>query len=367
MPRIALLTAHLQRNDAVGHDTLRMRDALRARGYEVQCFAPNADAGLDARSPRRLQDFLRQPDDVLIYHYAVAYPEALEVFRTISCRKIIKYHNVTPPEFFEAYHAGYADLCRRGREMLREFVATGPELLLGDSPYNVNDLIAAGAPAEKCAVVPPFHAIEALEDLEADMEFLQRFAPDGFGSPRNILMVGRIVPNKGYEHLIRSFGRFCEMYGYGASARLILAGKTEEPLALYTASLRKLIRDLGLESRVVFTDRISAAALKSLYLTADLFAITSEHEGFCVPAVEAMAFGIPVVALDRGAVGDTVGDGGIVWSENDPALFAASFQRVLTDTELAWELGDRGRERYRTRFSNAVIEEAFFEALESLL
>jgi glycosyltransferase involved in cell wall biosynthesis len=367
MPRIALLTAHLQRNDAVGNDTLRMRDILRAQGYETQCFAPNADAGLGARAPRGLPAFLIDPDDILIYHYAVAYPEALECFRTLSCRKVIKYHNVTPPEFFEPYHGGYADLCRRGREMLREFVAARPALMLGDSSFNVEDLIAAGAPPENCAVVAPFHAVETLRDLEADLNFLQRFAPDAFGAPKNILMVGRIVPNKGYEHLIRSFALYRERYLFGGDARLILAGKTEAPLALYTAELRKLCRDLHVEESVVFTDRVSAAALKAAYLTADLFALMSEHEGFCVPAIEAMAFGVPVVALDRGAVGATVGPGGIVWSENDPAIFAASFHRVLADADLAWDLGDRGQRRYAGNFSNAAIEAQFLDALRDFL
>ncbi|MCR9143485.1 MAG: glycosyltransferase family 4 protein [bacterium] len=367
MSRIALLTAHLQRNDAVGHDTLHMQEVLRKLGHEVQCFAPNADAGLDCRPPRRISEFLKSADDILIYHYAVAYPEALELFRTLNCRKIIKYHNVTPPEFFEPFHGGYADLCRRGRDMLRDFVATGPDLMLGDSKFNVEDLVAAGALPERCGIVPPFHAVDRLQELEADLDFLQRFAPDAFGAPKNLLMVGRIVPNKGYEHLIRSFALYRERYLFGGDARLILAGKTEAPLALYTAGLRKLCRDLNVEASVVFTDRISAAALKAAFLTADLFALMSEHEGFCVPAIEAMAFGVPIVALDRGAVGDTVGDGGLVWQENDPALFATSFARVLSDGDLAWELGDRGQERFRTAFSNSAIEEKFTGALREFL
>lgn len=367
MSRIALLTAHLQRNDAVGHDTLHMRDVLAAAGHEVRCFAPNADSGLHAQPVRRMAEFLKNPEDLLIYHYAVAYPEALEFFRTLTCRKIIKYHNVTPPEFFEPYHAGYADLCRRGRDMVREFVATKPNRLLGDSPFNVSDLVAAGAAREDCVVVPPFHAVEAMQELEADLSFLQRFAPDSFGAQKNILMVGRIVPNKGYEQLIGSFALYRERYATTGDARLILAGKTEAPLALYTGHLRKLCRDLEIESHVVFTDRISASELKAAYLAADLFAVMSEHEGFCVPAIEAMAFGIPVVALDRGAVGETVGTGGMLWSENDPALFAASFHEVLSSPDLAWELGQRGRERFREIFSNAVIAKRFMDSIQEFL
>ena len=366
MPRIALLTAHLQRNDAVGQDTLRMQDVLRARGCEVRIFAPNSEPGLKAESVHRVPDFLKDPNDILIYHYAIAYPDALQLFRTLKCRRVLKYHNVTPPEFFEPFHGGYADLCRRGRAMLHEFVATRPDLMLGDSTFNVQDLLAAGAPAETCGVVPPFHAVEDLLELDADLNVLQRFAPDGFGASKNILMVGRIVPNKGYEHLIRSFALYRERYDTGDS-RLILAGKTEELLALYTGSLRKLCRDLEVEASVVFTDKISAAALKACFLTADVFAVMSEHEGFCVPVIEAMAFGIPVVALDRGAVGETVGAGGILWRENDPAVFAASFHELLSRPEVAWDVGRLGRERYRSTFTNAQISERLLESMREFL
>ncbi len=223
MPRIALYTSHLQQGDAIGHDTLEMQSVLRAAGHEVRIFTPRAEAGLAGESPRRLAGFLAAPEDVLLYHYAVADPEALKFFQQLSCCKVMKYHNVTPPEFFEPWHGGYADLCRRGRSMLREFVACEPDLLIGDSAYNVQDLREAGAAEERCAVVAPFHAIEGLREREADLNMLQRFAPDAFGRMRNLLMVGRIVPNKGYEHLLRAFAVYCERYD-PAHTRLIFAG-----------------------------------------------------------------------------------------------------------------------------------------------
>lgn len=368
MPRIALYTSHLQQGDAIGHDTLEMQAVLRAAGHEVRIFTPRAEPSLAAESPRRLAGFLAAPEDILLFHYAVADADALKFFQELQCRKVMKYHNVTPPEYFEPWHGGYADLCRRGRSMLREFVTCQPHLLIGDSEYNVKDLREAGASEDRCAVVPPFHAIEGLREREADLNLLQRFAPDAFGRTRNLLMVGRIVPNKGYEHLLRAFAVYCERYD-PANTRLIFAGKTEDPLALYTAHLRRLCEDLGLElgRNVVFTDRISAAGLKSLFLTADLFTVLSEHEGFCVPVVEALAFGIPVVALDRGAVGETLGDAGLLWEENDPALFASSWQRVLGDADLAWELGQRGQARYQERFHNDRIAGELLRALEPLL
>ena len=366
MPRIALLTPHLQRNDAVGHDTLFMERVLREAGHEVRIFAPNVQAGLKAHAPRTLADFLRAPDDILLYHYTVAYPEALEAFRSLRCRKVLKYHNVTPAEFFEPYHAGYADLCRRGRDMLREFVAAGADLYLGDSQFNVDELIALGAPRERCGVVAPLHAIDELESREADLATIARFTPDALESYKNILMVGRIAPNKGYEQLIRSFALYRERFNPN-HARLILVGKADDLLALYTGRLRTLCRDLAVEDAVVFTGPVSPAELKSCYLTADVFAITSEHEGFCVPLVEAMAFALPIVALNRGAVGETLGDGGILWDAADPALFATSLHRLISQPELAAELGERGRARYERSFRNESIAADLVASLERLV
>ncbi len=368
--RIAILNAHVHRGDAVGHDTLEMCAVLRAAGHDARIFAPGADAGLPLRVEpmRNVRAFIQSPDDILLYHYTVAWEEPLQLFRELECRRIIKYHNVTPPEFFAPYHSGYADLCRRGRSMLREFTATRPDLMIGDSQYNVQDLIEAGADPERTAVVPPFHAIdELIETLDADLHMTARLSPDAFGAQRNVLMVGRVVPNKGHELLIRSFALYREFYD--RHCRLIIAGKREVLLHGYTMHLRRLIERHELEDAVLFTDRISAEALKACYLTAHAFCMTSDHEGFCVPLIEAMAFGIPVLALDRGAVGETAGDGAIVWNEKDPALFAASLGRILgRDGEGdARELAERGRQRYHEHFTNRVIRERFLQVLEPFL
>ena len=355
----------MQAGDAVGNDCLEMERALSAAGHEVRIFAPVWDRGLDVTHVNQIGAYLRDSSDILIYHYTIAWDVALRLFQELSCRRVIKYHNVTPPEFFAPYHYEYARLCRLGIQQLAEFIAAKPDLYLGDSAFNVEDLIGRGADRERCRVVPPFHKTDALLEREADLDMLASLTPDAFGEVTNLLMVGRIVPNKGYEHLIRSFALYAK--AYNRHSRLILAGRQNAMLHLYYQRLRQLIRENDLEGRVLFTGHISDAALKSCYLAAHVFMIQSEHEGFCVPLIEAMAFGVPVVALARGAVAETGGDAALVWDDPDPALFAASAHRVVSDEELRHELGEAGRSWYAERFDNAKIETRLLEALGELL
>src|SRR5207248_932790 len=109
------------------------------------------------------------------------------------------------------------------------------------------------------------------------------------------------------------------------------------------------------------------SALKTYYLLADVFVTTSEHEGFCVPLVEAMAMKVPVVAYGSSAVPGTVGEAGIVWDEPDPDLLACSIHRVVADQQAAAALALLGRTRYESRFAREKIEDRFVRIMDSFV
>jgi glycosyltransferase involved in cell wall biosynthesis len=146
----------------------------------------------------------------------------------------------------------------------------------------------------------------------------------------------------------------------------VIVGRGDPRLAVYTEALHARTARLGLGEAVVFTGGVSLAALRAYYQAAHLFVITSRHEGFCVPLVEAMALGVPVLALGSTAVPGTVGDAGLVWQEDDPQLLAESMHRLVTDREAAAVLGARGCRRYHDHFTNARIEHRFLAALGRL-
>lgn len=357
--RFALLTPVLAKNDAVGNDVTGMYHALRAWGAEAALFCNSTDVSeLPVSHWEKLPAFCEDPGTCVIYHYCAGWAQGLGLVERAAGPKIVKYHNVTPPEFFAPYSPDYEAVCRAGREELARVARMPFDLWLGDSSYNAGELVAAGAPASRTRVVPPFHHVSDLATVEADVALLARLS-DGF----NVLMVGRIAPNKGHPELVRVFADFRRVHR--ADARLVIVGRHDERLAGYDAQILAAIREEGVADRVLMLGGVTLRELKAAYLAADAFVMMSRHEGFCVPAVEAMSMGVPVVALGAGAVPETVGDAGLVWGEDDPLYFSESLGELSGDRRLQLAVGELGTRRFETHFHEERILEAFLAAIMS--
>jgi len=355
--KIAIATPVLIDGDAVSNDVVGMSAALRKAGYDVQIFVHQSLApGVEVRPIDKVQEFLR-PEDFFIYHFSVGWNQGFDLTAALRCRKIIKYHNVTPPEYFQGVNDDYAAVCRAGRNMLPTMAAITADLFLSDSEYNMAELLHAGAPRLRNFVVPPFHHIDRLLEADADLSTLAQVR-DGH---TNVLMVGRLAPNKGHVALVEAFARY--HYDYNRASRLIIVGKEDPRLSTYVHAIHEAIGRLKLRGKVLFTGGVSEEQLKAYFLAAHVFSIASEHEGFCVPVVEAMAHHVPVVAYASTALTKTLGAAGIVWEQRDPDLLAASINEIATNSDTATGLGDAGWERYRTHFGNDIIERRFIEVL----
>jgi glycosyltransferase involved in cell wall biosynthesis len=361
--RIAIVSPSILPADAIGRDVLHMGRCLAARGHEVGLFSttwgkpePRNDDGLHVR------DYLADdPRAVLIMHHAIGWKHAVPLITGARCRRVVKYHNVTPAHFYEALDPHYADLCRQGRTQLRELIEAGCDLYLADSPFNRDELIATGADPRRCAVVPPFNDVARLRATEPDAEVLRDYG-DG---RTNLLFVGRRAPNKGHRLLLDAFAVY--HHHFNQHSRLVLVGKGDPEQAAYSRALRQQVRRLDLVGDVVFLDVVSESELRGLYAVASAFVLASEHEGFCVPAVEAMALGVPVVGYGTTAVPGTVGEAGFLWDEPDPHIFAQSIHALLTEAPARRRLTERARRRYDSLFRNQLIERVFLRALRPLL
>jgi glycosyltransferase involved in cell wall biosynthesis len=358
MTRVAILTPTLISADAVSNDVLAMHRVLSARGHEVALFADNANVSdKDVRKAGAANSFLRTRDDVLIYHHSIGWERGLDVLRKSPGRKIIKYHNVTPPEFFESISREHEALCRRGREQLQEIVACQPDLYLAASAFNRHDLRDAGSDERKTFVVAPFNHVDKLQAGEADLELIDNYNDGSI----NLIAVGGVRPNKGHAALIEAFATY--YYHFNGRARLFIVGAENAAFQDYTRMLRSLIESWALDSRVVFTGVVSDRTLKAYYLLADALLMTSEHEGFCVPLVEAMALKVPIVAYASTAIPETAGDAALVWDERDPFLLAQSIDCLLTSEDTRMALTSRAYDRYEQTFSNQLIEQQFLDTL----
>ncbi|HWG45383.1 MAG TPA: glycosyltransferase family 4 protein, partial [Gemmataceae bacterium] len=314
MSRIAIVSLCISPGDAVGNDALEMQRILSAQGHTVGLFNSHwVKKCPDTRDVSELPAFLGDdPETILVYHHAVGWSAGLDLLRQTTCKRVVKYHNVTPGRFFAGFPGDQRRVCQLGREQLHHLAQAECDLYLSDSFYNQGELLDAGAAAERCAVVPPFHHIDRLDDVKADPDVL-RCLGDG---QTNLLFVGRRAPNKGHRYLIDAFAAYHEHYD--RDSRLLLVGKEDRHLVEYSNRLREQASRLGVLDSVVFIDGVTESELKGYYATASAFVVTSEHEGFCVPVVEAMALKVPIVAYGTTAVPLTVGDAGLLWDEPDP-------------------------------------------------
>ena len=358
--RVAILSPSLTSGDAVSNDVLGMFASLRQRA-ETRVFAE----GWTLDEPRifpfeQIRSFLKKPGDILIYHFSRGWEPGGSLIADLNCRKVIKYHNITPPNFLDRYNADFAGMCLEGRQQLRPIAMSGCDLFLSDSAFNMQELIDNGAAESNSFVVPPFHHVDRLHTMEPDAEVINRYQNGSV----NICTVGRVAPNKGHVDLIRAFAAY--HHDYNPKSRLIIVGKEETRLGKYSRLLRELIRRLDLNGAVKFTGEVTDRQLKAYYSVANVFVTTSEHEGFCVPLIEAMALNVPIAAYASSAIPETVGAAGLVWEERNPELLAESINSIVRDRATSAGLSALGTRRYHELFTNERIRERFIGVLRRI-
>ena len=361
MTRIAILSPSLTTADAVSNDVMGEFDVLTSAGHEVRLFCETHSLNHPQLfDVSQVGKFLKNANDIIIYHHSRGWSPGLELIRGLRCRRVIRYHNITPAEFFERFNPTDHEICVMGRKELIELAAASCDLFLSASAFSMRELIAVGADVSRSFVVPPFHHIDRLSKITADQTTLQKYS----GSTANILSVGRVVPHKGFHQLIAVFARY--YYDYNRNSRLLIVGKGGEGLSDYSKLLHRAVHKLGLGNAVVFMGGVSDEVLKACYLVAGAYATASEHEGFCVPLVEAMSMKLPITAYASTAIPETLGDAGIAWRDRDPVLMAESIDLFVRDAAVRNALGRRGRQRYEAMFTNEKIERTFVAAMARL-
>ena len=182
------------------------------------------------------------------------------------------------------------------------------------------------------------------------------------GKGTNILFVGRVVPNKRHEDVIAAFYLY-QRY-YNKNARLFLVGSFDDN-DRYCRRLKAYIERLGLDN-VIIPGHIKFDEILGYFASADAFLCLSEHEGFCVPLVEAMLFKVPIVAYDSCAVGETMKNGGLLLKDKDLLETAGALDRVITDKGLREQIIGNQRERLED-FRTDRIGRMFEQYLKAFL
>lgn len=261
-------------------------------------------------------------DDVVLYHHGIASPLASRVMH-LPCRSGLVFHNITPARFYEGTRLAEPLIAGRAQvAALADFV----NVSIGVSQFNARELEVAGHRDVK--VVPLFVEPERFSLANADVKMTARLS--GAGRPR-VVSVSRVVPHKRMEDLLALHE---ELRRVAPKAELWVVGN----FAAGNEAFKKLKRRADAVGGVTFLGRVSHAELVAAYRSADVFVSMSEHEGFGVPLVEAMAAELPVMAFGAAAVPETMGGRGIVFDEKHFAALAEVVQLVTTDTELRSKL-----------------------------
>ncbi len=336
------LVPNLVVGDAISQQVLALRDMLRTLGFASEIFVEHVHASLasEARASSELRTLDR--DAVLIYHFSIA-STATDKYRQLSNRRVLVYHNITPPEFFRGVNEKVAGFCAHGREELAALRPTAA-IALADSEFNRQELLTLGY--LRTAILPI--VLDTRRFDQSPIARLERSYRDGH---TNFLHVGRLVPNKRLEDVIKVFWFYRRKID--ADSRLFIVG-IDTDTELYSFALRSLVGDLVLPG-VVFTGGVSPRELAQYYRLAHVYLCMSEHEGFCAPLVEAMHFGVPVVAYAAGAVPETVADGGILVREKRFAEIAEVVGMVREDDALRGRIVERGRKRAAAFTATAML------------
>ena len=340
------------RGDAVGDHARRVRDVFRAWGHSSDLFSMSVDAA-DEGEVRSWDHADARRGDVTILHFATASPMS-EAFATLPGRRVLAYHNVTPAHFFAPYDGNLAKISSTARAELAA-LAGRVDWAVGDSDFNCRELASLGFP--RTSTVPILLDLDRLRQAPR-VPPLEWVLQDGL---TNILFVGRLVPNKRIEDHIRlaeHYKRYVDV-----AYRFIFVGRYDVVPGYYE-SIRSMVSTYRMvPDRFWFTGPVPEAELAAYYRNAHAYVSMSEHEGFCVPLVEAMAMDVPVLAYAEAAVPETLGGAGVSFRPKDLEIAAELLGGLIYDEP--FRQGVLAGQRARVRgFAPDRTESALREMLE---
>lgn len=353
--KIIQLLPSISNGDAVSNDVLQMDVFFKGIGLKSYIIAENIHPKISSKvicSKNVTNDFYK--DSILIYHMAIGWDYATILPEIDAYKKIMRYHNITPQNFFLKFNYDLFKITQLGRQQLSDFKNTF-DLAIADSDYNRYELEEIGY---NNTITLPILVNFNDYDNPPDQKVLELYDDE----QTNIVFVGRVAPNKKQEDVIKSFYYYKKYIN--TSSRLFLVG-SYQGMENYYNVLVKYIRALNLTD-VFFTGHISFAEVLAYYRIADAFLCMSEHEGFCVPLLESMYLKIPVLAYHSTAIPYTMGDSGIIFTEKNHPLIAEMINSIITNNEFKQQIITRQLRRLED-FDKKTLQNRFYDYLKEFI
>ncbi len=366
------LIPSLATRDAIGSHTLATQDLLRHMGFESEIYAGDFPPELADRAksidsfdwaPRRARRGSRSgdsPSTWLLYQCSIGSVIA-DLLLDRPEPVLINYHNITPASLLEEWEPAVCHGVNQGRHQLAKLSGVA-RAAIAVSRFNELELIQAGY--RRTAVAP------LLLDLDSfvtgvDADRLARLAQAKATGGSDWLFVGRLSPHKAQHDLIKALAAYRTLYDPRARLHLV-GGMISES---YQRALVGFAAALGLADAVDFAGSVTEDELGSYFASADVLVSASEHEGFCVPLLEAMAHGLPVLAYAAGAVPETVASAGILVTDKSPLALAAAAHRLACDADLRSRVVRAGHQRvehFAPERTRSIMVGAIESAIESV-
>ena len=351
--------------DAIGTDTLSIRNIIREKGLRSEIFV---EEGIVKKYSRHFSDYSQnnRKNNILLHHFSIGslIPNYL---LNVRSKTITRYHNITPASFFN--FKSMQEIRWRtsqGRSQI-PLVKKISDSYLSVSGYNEKELNPSKKKDYK--ILPLMRNYENLltvPDCKLTLDLLKK------DKRKTILFVGRVIPNKAHHDLLL-FVKLYKKY-FSSNLKLVCVGNYND--FYLNQVLKQVAKELNLKickskyvksnNDVIFTGPIDLSALTTYYRYSDTFVCLSDHEGFCVPLVEAMHFNLPILAHAAAAVPETLGFGGMLINKKSPDTFLEALYSLLNDKEVADKYSRLSQKR-STDFSWNVLKKDFNEYLDSLI
>ncbi len=341
--------------DAVSNDARAICKVVSEMGYKTGIYAENVDYRINDTKVHRIKKLPKlSNEDIVIFNHSTG-TDLCSFLPNIPGRKMMIYHNITPPEFFSPYNTAAAQVTKKGYSGTK-YLSDKIDYVMAVSDYNAQDLRKMGyvCPMFIRPILIPFEDYKKTPDASVINKY-----SDGY---TNIVFVGRVAPNKKQEDLIRIFAYYKK--NINPRSRLIIVGN-DSGMEKYSACLKSYVEALGVED-VVFTGQISFKAILAYYKVADVFMCMSEHEGFCVPLVEAMFFDVPIIAYASSAIPDTLGGSGMLVDNKDPIFVSMLTDKLVNDKTFREHVIEKQRARLEY-FSYENMRARLVEGLNKFL
>ena len=344
------------RTDAITNMARSLREALRTLGPS-EIYARHPAPGVD--DVLTLDEFPKDDESprTVVFHASGGDPDVFELLDSVAERIVLVFHNIAPAELFDDIDPHRAEMLRRGwweLEHLRPKVC----LAIADSAHNADCLKGIGY--GDVSIIAAGVDTHRLQRLTPDPAMWHRFGHEVHGPL--IAYVGQAVPHKRPEVLVQML--YLLRHHLHRTVTLAVVGPPTVPIVNAAAlEQARVLRVPG----CLFYGQLTDTQLAAVYRRADLFVTASMHEGLCIPVLEAMAAGVPVLARAVGALPDTLGGAGLLLPEDaGPEHFSEAVGLLLDDKDLRSQMAYRGRQRVRD-FDEKTARGSFLELVVGVL